>query len=335
MKARKISPFFFILTIIVSITLNGIKPANAFSNLNLTVTTDKPVYDPRENVTIYGNLTQDGILVTDGLVGLEVKTPKGQTLITRILKTGTENPPTPYIRLWSVIPCNSTGGPKESFTRGALAYFKLTITNYDIFEPRQTLATVNTYYTDNTPFCLASFKANLTEGTTTIVVLSIPIPQDAPLGNSTVYGNAYTNWPSLGGTPHCEEVSANFLITSSGSYQSTTVANQNQPEAALQVNGNYNTTFLLPFDISGNYTTYVSSDYQGEKIIGSITFKVNLPGDVNDDGIVFWQDLLAMLLAYGSKEGDPNWDPRCDFNHDGIVFWQDLILVLINYGKSV
>jgi len=64
---------------------------------------------------------------------------------------------------------------------------------------------------------------------------------------------------------------------------------------------------------------------------------VTIPGDVDGDGQVFWQDLLAVLLAYGSKEGDPTppWDPRCDFNHDGMVFWQDLLVILINYGKSV
>ena len=321
--------FFLFLTLIISVTFYNIQSIHASPFLNLTVTTDKPVYDPQEVVTIYGNLTQDEIPVLDGLVGIEVIDPKSQVLVIRTVRTGLVSPPVPYVRLFSVIPCNGSGGPKESFQRGEFAYFELTVKNFDS-EPRTTLMTVNTYYSNNVPFCYGASKIDIEPGTIATAILCVPIPQDATLGDSKAYGNAYTDWPSAGGTPHCEEVSANFMITDSGG------GGISQPTTS-QVNGNYNTTFQLPPEKSGNYTVHATSDYQNEKIHQSTTFKINLPGDVNGDGMVFWQDLLAVLLAYGSKEGDPTppWDPRCDFNHDGMVFWQDLLVILINYGKSV
>jgi hypothetical protein len=62
--------------------------------------------------------------------------------------------------------------------------------------------------------------------------------------------------------------------------------------------------------------------------------KVTIPGDVNGDGKVTWDDLSDLGLAYGSKPGDPNWNPNADINGDGKVAWDDLSTLGLNYGKS-
>ena len=65
---------------------------------------------------------------------------------------------------------------------------------------------------------------------------------------------------------------------------------------------------------------------------------VPIPGDVNGDFAVDWQDLLVVLVGYGATPADPRWElynlERADFNCDNQIFWQDLLTVLVNYGKS-
>jgi len=50
------------------------------------------------------------------------------------------------------------------------------------------------------------------------------------------------------------------------------------------------------------------------------------PGDVNDDAAVDVSDVLAILLAVGTADGD------ADLNHDGVVNVADLLLVLRSIG---
>ena len=58
------------------------------------------------------------------------------------------------------------------------------------------------------------------------------------------------------------------------------------------------------------------------------------PGDVNGDGKVDVRDLYAVARAYGSSEGQPNWNPACDINSDGKVDTRDYYITCRNYGKT-
>lgn len=59
--------------------------------------------------------------------------------------------------------------------------------------------------------------------------------------------------------------------------------------------------------------------------------KIKITGDINNDDIVDINDLIAWDLAYGSRVGDPNWNPQADINGDGIVDKIDGILIIQNY----
>jgi hypothetical protein len=39
--------------------------------------------------------------------------------------------------------------------------------------------------------------------------------------------------------------------------------------------------------------------------------------------------------AYGSKTGDPNYNPEYDVNQDGIIDMRDIVYFARNYGKTV
>jgi hypothetical protein len=60
---------------------------------------------------------------------------------------------------------------------------------------------------------------------------------------------------------------------------------------------------------------------------------IPLEGDVNNDCKVDIFDLALVGMAYGSSEGDDNWDYDADLNEDGVVNIFDLAIVGINYGK--
>jgi hypothetical protein len=60
---------------------------------------------------------------------------------------------------------------------------------------------------------------------------------------------------------------------------------------------------------------------------------ITIPGDINGDFKVSLSDLTLLAIAYGSKSGDPKWNPNADINGDGKVSLSDLTLLAIHYGQ--
>jgi hypothetical protein len=59
-----------------------------------------------------------------------------------------------------------------------------------------------------------------------------------------------------------------------------------------------------------------------------------LTGDVNHDGKVDILDLALVAKAFGSKPGDPNWNPDADVYPDGLIDIRDMAIVAKNFGKT-
>lgn len=57
-------------------------------------------------------------------------------------------------------------------------------------------------------------------------------------------------------------------------------------------------------------------------------------GDVNWDGFIDAHDIDLFREAYGSRPGDPNWNPDCDLNRDGKVDLFDVARAGRNFGKT-
>ena len=274
---KRLSTPLFLLIILTSI-LTRLNPVQSNPPLELNVKTDKSEYYNKELVQVYGNLTLDGIQVTDGLIAIQIQTSEDKLLAIRTMSTGNPPPETPYVFLQYVIPCDENGNPKYEFEPETLAYFKICAANFDI-EPREVLLTVNTYYNDSTPFGYATIKTTISAHSYPIFIISIPIPSNAVSGTATAYANAYTDWPKLGGTPYCCEANATFEITSSTTSSLTT----NLLSTIQQTDGeaNYTTTLRLARKIpKGNYTIYATSRYLGESTSNSTTFEVYILGDL-------------------------------------------------------
>lgn len=82
-----------------------------------------------------------------------------------------------------------------------------------------------------------------------------------------------------------------------------------------------------------NVTLTVRGEVAGELFEGSDRIKV-IVGDATGDGVVDIFDLATVALAYGAREGEPEYDWCADMNEDGRVEVRDLAIVSINYGKS-
>jgi PKD repeat protein len=103
--------------------------------------------------------------------------------------------------------------------------------------------------------------------------ISFLIPPTAALGMATVYCDAYSNWPSLGGTPYALELNATFSIV--GDPSGAGEAPQNQFPLQDPGTTNYATTFRLAPNVTPReYYVYATSSYQGQSASNSTTFSV-------------------------------------------------------------
>jgi parallel beta-helix repeat protein len=108
------------------------------------------------------------------------------------------------------------------------------------------------------------------------------------------------------------------------------------PQQSFTVTFIWNTIDVQP---CMNYTiTAEASVLPGESDTADNTYidgnvQVKIPGDINGDGIVDVKDLSIVSIAYGSLEGEPDYDPIADLNNDGIVDMKDLTTVGRNLGK--
>lgn len=65
-----------------------------------------------------------------------------------------------------------------------------------------------------------------------------------------------------------------------------------------------------------------------------IEIVLTLKGDVNGDRVVNLYDAVLVLVAYGSKPGDPNWNPIVDLIRDDKIDIYDAVVVCSQYGKT-
>jgi parallel beta-helix repeat protein len=57
-------------------------------------------------------------------------------------------------------------------------------------------------------------------------------------------------------------------------------------------------------------------------------------GDIDGHGEVTLIDLVPLAMAYGSRPGQPKWNPNADINNNGIVNFSDLVSLAKCYGKT-
>jgi hypothetical protein len=122
-------------------------------------------------------------------------------------------------------------------------------------------------------------------------------------------------------------------------YDSTEVGTQTvtdlAPSTNLILTFMWNTTSIP----KGNYTiSAYAPPITGESNIENNRLtdgwiKVSMPGDVNGDGRVNILDISAVAKAFGSKPGDPSWNPNADVDNNETVNIIDISKVAKEFGK--
>lgn len=100
----------------------------------------------------------------------------------------------------------------------------------------------------------------------------------------------------------------------------------------------WNTTGLTP---SSNYTIWAEANsVPGETALENNVFvnghvKIRIRGDINGDDKVDLTDLVLAAAAYGSRPGDPHWNPEADLAPlYGIIDIFDLVTLAALYGTG-
>lgn len=89
----------------------------------------------------------------------------------------------------------------------------------------------------------------------------------------------------------------------------------------------------------GNYTiSATAATIPGETDTADNTYTngwvlETILGDVTGDGQVNILDISLVAVAFGTKPGDPNWDPNADINNDNETNILDISTVAIHFGE--
>lgn len=110
------------------------------------------------------------------------------------------------------------------------------------------------------------------------------------------------------------------------------------PWTNITLTFSWNTTGLTP---CSNFTIWAeASEVPYEVNLDNNIFtdgwvKIKILGDINGDGKVDLCDAVLLQKAYGSREGDPNWNPEADLAPQwGIINLYDAVTLTYRYGQS-
>ena len=270
-RIRAIGFHAIVLTVVLALTIMAVLPqASSNPGLDVTVETDKITYVLREIVTIYGNVTYDGQNITEGFASIQVKNPRGSSILFRTVPVGSIPSKRWGVEIISAYACDETGNPKTKFERGKWAYFKMTVKNNEVVQ-QEVVMTVTVFDSDMILLGSSSSKVTIDPGKTASYIPAIWIDYWASTGTAFVYFNAYTDYPENNGYPYCPERMANFTIIES--IYEEPPANP-PPEQPIQ-NGSYQTQFrLTPEPLPGTYYVYACAWYEGWKALATTTFTV-------------------------------------------------------------
>jgi parallel beta-helix repeat protein len=159
--------------------------------------------------------------------------------------------------------------------------------------------------------------------------------------NNTVYGNNIANngfgiW--LDSSSNNKIYHNNFINNGAQVYSETST---NVWDDGYPSGGNYWSDYeekypdAAEIDGSGIWDTpyVIDVDNQDRYPLMRPWSSFVLYGDVNGDGTVNILDVILVSKAFGTSEGDLNFDPSSDLNQDGRINVLDMILVAKHFGQ--
>jgi hypothetical protein len=326
--------FKFVMISVALLSLALAKPAFSAS-LSLVVAMDRQgaLYDVGNTVTFTGSVS-NGSIVPDALVLFEVDGPKHSPWIIRTFTTG-HTPAGPWpVELLSVTPTDKDGNPKYSFQPGQDAGFNVTLKN-NALTPCPVVVTINLFFSNGLPFVLQPVVSTTLQPGQVLSAVTWPvnIPANSVVGQAMVFASVFDDYPKNNGLPYSPERSAAFNIASGTPAQ----APKTSPLGTFNLAVPLTSTSSVPIWL-GNYTVYAMTHYGYSLASAQTIFSVKLIGDMNGDGKIDMKDVAEVARAFGSRLGDPSWNPAADltgpipFVPDGIIDMRDVALVGKAFG---
>jgi len=255
------------LTLLLIISLTVI--VSAQQGLFLNISTDKQTYYVGDTVQVTGNVTLDGSPLTNALVAIQVNSPSQTPFVLRTVQTGPIQTANWKVNITELYTCDTQGNPKDSFTLGSTAYYKIKWKNYSN-DPQFVMIAIYIEYSNKAPlkayFPFYEWTPAQTEQSLTT---SFEIYGNSPLGVTTLYASLLSQTPKEDGYPYCPEKNTTFLIKSligDSEILSSTVTPLTTP--------NFNMTFSLLYAQPGTYYVYGATAYNRDQVSNSLTFGV-------------------------------------------------------------
>ena len=308
-------------------------------SLSLKPTRSNYLYDS-QTINVSGVFTGNGSPIPNALVALEIENGPGSLIVARTLQTSTY-PPNPPLQVSSLVPCDSFGDPTSSFEVGNFVGMKVTVHN-SLSTDTYGLVMVDLFDSSNATLGAIYLGITIPASGSNTAVLTLPLQYDPnslfmtppTSGTATAYAGVWSNLVENGGVPLSVESQANFNIVAFKQGQGV-FSNATLPTGTYQTNAAVHfREGVYSNGIAASYTIMAGASFMGSNVTNSTQVTMTLGGDVNLDGKVNLSDLVYLARAYGSKPGDPRWNPACDFQGNGVIGLGDLVILASNYGKG-
>ncbi len=302
----------------------------AVGPITLTVASMKNHFYAGTNITISGNATIEGSPIGT-LVGLELLTPKGTSIVRTITTNSNLSQSSWPINITEFYPSDQYGNHTNSFTAGYQAYFTIQIQNME-YHPLPCIISINALDKYNTSIGQTYSQGTIQAGSTALLITAVLLPHSVRNGTATAFAEVLSDWPHNGGFPYCPEQVAVFYIT-----DGVLTKPFNVPYANMTFQSDYSNVFNLSSEYSyGNYSVYASTEYKEiQTATANTTFFSTVVCDFSGDGRVSGPDLNRLLSSYGSTPQKANWFAEADFNLDGRITGPDLNFLLTRYGSHI
>jgi len=266
-------PILLIVPIVLAFLVNISQVKSQYS-LDVIVQTDKTSYIKRELVKATGNVTYQGELVQDGLIGLQVKDPL-KTIIMRTLPLNPDQSFPLSIEITSLLPVDDYGDFKPSTERGKYMWFNMTVKNKGL-SAQSVFVSITILDSGLIPLDSDMAIFAIPPGSSGAFMPRMYIPNWATVGTAYICANVYNEWPELLGRPLCPEKLSHFSIIESIYYDEPPNATSlSQPTQ----NGTYEMNFRLPPDMQPGIYKVAASAWSpsagGYKGYDGATFQAN------------------------------------------------------------
>lgn len=267
MHRKRVFPIFFILLLVLVM----IPKIDSVSSLAVTIVPGQPTYTQRNLVTVKGNVTYNGNLVSDGLVGVQVDDPLKTIVIRTFNLTQTLNVSF-SINITSVFMCDDGGQYVPNVERNKDTWFTMSVENIKYFEDQPIYFSLTIVDSAGIPLGTERSSQPIPRNNIGSFLKRMRIPNWATVGTALIYANAYTAWPEDGGYPLCPEKTAYFNIIESTYVIPPIII---PPKPPVQ-NGKFEMKFTLAPDmIPGQYPMAATASYKGSITSAFNSFKAN------------------------------------------------------------